>query len=170
MNITATPQFHAPRSLPKLPAPAPNPAPSSLPGDQVHISSNNQPPEPPTHPESSFGRRVVGGITGALVGILAGHAGPGGVALAAGLGGAAVTVATAGPVLKEGLEQSLNGDLLNDLAMTCGTIAAGSMLPATTAGAEGGLGFALAYALPAASPVLGGLIGASVGAYFGMRN
>ena len=164
MRIAPSTSFQAPRALSrKFP-----PTASSSPQDQVKISSG--PPQEPPSPRAGFGQRVVGGITGALIGILAGHAGPGGVALAAGLGSAAVTTAAVGPILKEGLDQGMTGDVINDIAITCGTIAAGGMLLASTSASAAGLGYALAYAIPGASPVLGGLVGASVGAYFGMKN
>lgn len=135
------------------------------------IKSEGPAPEPPPGPNSnSFGQRVIGGFAGALVGILAGHAGPAGLAAAAGLGAAAVTLAAAGPLLKDGLQQGLSGDLLNDVVLTCGTVAAGAMLTATMAGSAAGLAYPLGLALPGATPVLGGLIGASAGAYLGMRN
>ncbi len=135
------------------------------------IKSEGPAPEPPPGPNSNtFGQKVVGGFAGALVGILAGHAGPAGLAAAAGLGAAAVTLAAAGPLLKDGLQQGLNGDLLNDVVLTCGTVAAGAMLTATMAGSAAGLAYPLGLALPGATPVLGGLVGASVGAYLGMRN
>lgn len=168
MKIQTLPQV-TPHSLPQRPA-APSPAETPLPSDRLTLSGGPDAPPPQEPSSNSFGTRALGGFAGALVGILAGHAGPAGLATAAGLGAAAVTLATAGPLLKEGLDQGLSGDLLNDVVLTCGTVAAGAMLTATMAGAAGGLAYPLALALPGAAPVLGGLVGAATGAYFGIRN
>ena len=159
MKITSTPQFNAPRSLPgraQIQQEQPK-----LPGDRVELKGPQQ--SDPTPPPSNQGKRLLAGVAGAVIGIAAGCAGPAGLAAAAGLGAVAVTVAKAGPMFQEGLNASLNGDPLNDVMMTCGTIAAGAMLTATVAGAAAGLTLPIGLLLPAAAPLVGGLIGAAVG-------
>jgi hypothetical protein len=117
---------------------------------------------------SRFGQKAVGAIAGTLVGIMAGHAGPAAVALAAGVGAAAVTVAAAGPIFKQSLDSANTGNLIHDLTAVCGTLAAGAMLVATTAGATGALAYPLATIGTYAAPLLGGAVGATVGGYFGL--
>lgn len=116
---------------------------------------------------SQFGKQAIGAIAGSLVGILAGQAGPAAVALAAGVGAAAVTVAAAGPIFKQSFDSANSGNLLHDLTAICGTVAAGSMLVATAAGAGGALAYPLASLGSLAAPLVGGAVGAAVGGYFG---
>lgn len=173
MQIQNRPNIQIPRNL-TLGKPAPSNPPESRPApDSIEIGKGPQ-PTPPPEKEPGWGPKVLGGFAGALVGILAGHAGPAGVALAAGVGAAAVTVAAAGPMFKDSLENSSTGNPFNDIILTCGTIAAGSMLLATTSGAAAGLAYPISAGLstvaPLASPLIGGAIGASVGAYFGIKN
>lgn len=118
---------------------------------------------------SQFGKQAIGAIAGSLVGIMAGHAGPAAVALAAGVGAAAVTVAAAGPIFKQSLDSANSGNLLHDLTAICGTVAAGSMLVATAAGAGGALAYPLASIGSFAAPLVGGAVGAAVGGYFGLE-
>lgn len=153
------------RSLPSRPAPAQE-KPSQV-SDQVDLSSSQSAAQ---ETPSKFGSRAVGALAGALVGIMAGHAGPAGVALAAGVGATAVAVAAAGPFFKDSLDQSMTGNPIHDVLLTCGTVAAAGILTAQVAGAAGGLGYGLSHLMPSATPVLGGLVGASVGGYFGMKN
>jgi hypothetical protein len=170
MVIQNTPKFSAPARLSNLQTPS-LPTATAQQGPEDKIELNQQPPTPP---ENNWGPKLLGGVAGALVGIMAGHAGPAGVALAAGAGAAAVTLAAAGPLFKDSLENSQTGNLFQDVILTCGTLAAGSMLLATTSGAAAGLAYPLAAGLgsvvPLAAPVLGGVIGASVGSYFGIKN
>ncbi|MBS2040972.1 hypothetical protein JST97_38655 [bacterium] len=108
------------------------------------------------------------------MGILAGHAGPAGVALAAGAGAAAVTFGATAPLFKDSLENGTTGNPMYDMILVCGTVAAGGMLLATTGAAAAGLAYPTALGLsrvaPLAAPLLGGAIGASVGSYFGIEN
>jgi len=135
----------------------PPPPPPPNPNDKVQISSHLTVPE------------LAGGISGALLGALAGAQGAAGLAAVAGLGAGAATLAAAGPILRDGLQQSLNGDPINDIASTCGTIAAGGFLVASVAGAAGGLAYPIGLISPLAGPLVGGLIGASVGAYLASK-
>ncbi|MBS2037140.1 hypothetical protein JST97_19290 [bacterium] len=112
---------------------------------------------------------VAGGVSGALLGAIAGAQGAAALASLAGLGAGAATLVAAGPIFREGLEQSLNGDPINDIASTCGTIAAGGFLLASVSGAAAGLAYPVGLLAPAAGPIVGGLIGASVGAYLARR-
>lgn len=150
MKINAFQQLPTPRAL-KSPTPPPPPPTPNKPEDKIELST------------------VAGGISGALLGALAGAQGAAGLASVAGLGAAAATLVAVGPTLRDGLEQSLNGDPLNDIASTCGTIAAGGFLLASVAGAAGGLAYPIGLLVPGAGPIVGGLVGASVGAYLASR-
>lgn len=155
MKVNAFPQFQPAHKLPRPQQPElPN-----QPLDKVDLS-----PTPPPR-----GSTVLAGVGGALLGVLAGQAGPAALASLTGLGAGAATAAWAGPVFKEGLDASLNGDPLNDITAVCGTVAAGSFLLASVAGAAGGLAYPIAVVLPAAAPIVGGLVGASVAAYLASR-
>lgn len=156
------------RSLPARPSASPQTSASAA-SDRVELNASQQSP-PAQQSPSKFGPRALGAVAGALVGIAAGHAGPAGVALAAGVGAVAVTLAATVPFFKDSLDQSMTGNPLNDIILTCGTVAAAGFLTAQAAGAAGGLAFGLGHALPSATPVLGGLVGASVGGYFGIKN
>ena len=135
----------------------------------------NRPTPPPQKPEAPQPSEkfelttAAGALGGAILGAFAGAQGPAGLASVAGLGAAAATAVAVGPTLHEGIQQSLNGDPLNDIATTCGTIAAGGFLLASVAGAGGGLGYVAGIVAPVAGPVVGGLIGASVGAYLASK-
>lgn len=78
-------------------------------------------------------------------------------------------MALVGPMLQDGIQNSLSGDLLNDLVVTCGTIAAGGILVATGAGVGGGLAFPVVHLMPSAAPILGGLVGGATGAFLARR-
>lgn len=150
MKINAFQQMPTTRPL-KNPTPPPQKPEAPQPSDKIELTT------------------VAGGISGALLGALAGAQGAAGLASVAGLGAAAATLVAVGPTLRDGMQQSLNGDPLNDIATTCGTIAAGGFLLASVAGAGGGLGYVSGLIAPAAGPIVGGLIGASVGAYLASK-
>lgn len=168
-----SPLYAPPRNL-TLGKPSPVSTPESRP-EQDSFERNKQPqPTPPPEKDPNWGPQILGGFAGALVGILAGHAGPAGVALVAGAGAAAMTLNAAGPMFKESLENGATGNPLHDIILACGTIAAGSMLLATTGAAAAGLAYpvtaGLASAIPLAAPLIGGAIGASVGGHLGIHN
>lgn len=145
----------------KLPRPQ-QPQVPSQPTDKVDLNSQ-QDPTPPR------GSTILAGVGGALLGVLAGQAGPAALASLTGLGAGAAGAAYFGPILKEGMDASLNGDPLNDITTVCGTVAAGGFLLASVAGAAGGLAYPIAAVLPAAAPIVGGLVGASVAAFLASR-
>ena len=157
MKVSTQLQF---QSAQKLPRPQANL--SKLPVDKVDLNFQ-QDPTPPR------GRTLLAGVGGALIGVLAGQAGPAALSSFTGLSAGVATAAWAGPIFKEGLDASLNGDPLNDLTAVCGTFAAGGFLLASAAGAAGGLAYPVAAVLPSVAPVLGGLVGASVCAYLASR-
>ncbi len=154
MKINAFQQMPTTRPLSR---PTPPPPPPINPDDKVELSSS---PRPLT---------LAGAASGALLGALAGAQGAAALASVAGLGAAAATLVAVGPILRDGLQQSLNGDPLNDITSTCGTIAAGGFLLASVAGAAGGLAYPIGLLVPGAGPIVGGLVGASVGAYLASR-
>jgi len=155
MNITRLPQNSlAVPSRPRLTRQTPQ---SPLP-DQVDLRN-----QPPTPPPAGKGKQVLATAAGALVGAAAGMGGAAGLAAVAGIGAAALTVALAGPVLKEGLESSLSGNPLHDITATLATFAAGAMFTSTMAGAAAGLTLPIGLLAPSAAPLAGALVGAGVG-------
>lgn len=155
MNITRLPQNHLTvPSRPRLTGL------TQQPPNQDQVEIRNQPPTPPP---AGKGKQVMATAAGALIGAAAGLGGAAGLAAAAGIGAAALTVALAGPVLKEGLESGMSGNPLHDITATLATVAAGAMLTATAAGAAAGLTLPVGLLAPAAAPFAGALVGAGAG-------
>ena len=142
------------RRLTSTPAPAPRQEPSPT----------------PEEPQDSFGSRVLGGVAGALIGAVAGHAGPEAVTAFAGLAGGAATGSVAVPYLAQAVKDGLNGDPLNDLSLVCSTTFAGGVLLSSSAAGAAALAYPLARALPAAAPIIGAIIGGAAGAFIGLKN
>jgi len=109
-------------------------------------------------------------LAAALIGAVAGHAGPEAVTALAGLAGGATTASVAVPYLAQAVKDGLNGEPLNDLSLICGTTFAGGVLLASSAAGAAALAYPLARALPGAAPILGAVIGAATGAHFGIKN
>lgn len=119
---------------------------------------------------SEFGARVMGGFMGALVGGIAGAAGSQSAALASGLGAGIATTVTLGPHLTQAVKSGLNGDTLNDVAVTTSAIFAGGVTLSAFSAAAGLGAFALDQALPGAGRIVGAAMGAAAGASLGIWN
>jgi len=143
---------------------------------QQHTPIRQQPqsqkpnaPEP-EQPSDSFLPRVLGAVTGGVLGALAGRSGgAGGATAAAGLGAVAVTGAIAVPYFSNAVKEGMNGDLINDLSLVCGTTFAGGVLIASSGAGAGALMYPLALAIPGAAPILGAIVGAAAGYGVGSR-
>lgn len=154
MNLAISnsgPAIQTSRRLPSSPSPA------TLTADRFERSHRS---------EANTARMLFGAIGGAIAGMAVGRSGNAAVASAAGLGSAAVTVSTTAPIFKQSIEDGLNGSILNDLAVTCGTVAAGGFLVSSAAIGGAGLAYAASVAIPGAAPVVGGIIGAALGAFY----
>ena len=110
------------------------------PGNLSHLTSTvNSRPSSPAEPErqigdeyvasesSEFGARVLGGFVGAVVGGIGGSAGSQSALLASGLGAGIATTATLGPHLSKAVKSGLNGDPINDVALTTSAVFAGGV-------------------------------------------
>ena len=110
------------------------------------------------------------GFAGALIGGIAGAAGPQGVAAAAGVSAGVATVAHIGPHFKEAVEDGMTGEPLNDLALTCAATFSGGVVLTSFSAAAGIAGYVLAQSSPVAGRVVGALAGAAAGASVGIWN
>lgn len=119
--------------------------------------------------ENSFGSRVLGGFVGAIVGGIAGAVSSDSAAIASGLGAGIATAATLGPELSQAVKAGLNGEPLNDLALTTGAVFAGG-ITLTSFSAAASLGaFALDQALPGSGRLVSAALGAAAGASIGLN-
>lgn len=119
---------------------------------------------------SSFGPRVLGGFVGAVVGGIAGAVSPEAAGVASGLGAGVAVTATLGPKLTETVRSGLNGNPINDLALTSSAVFAGGITLSSFSAAAGLSAYALDQALPGAGRVFSAAIGAAAGASLGIWN
>ena len=120
--------------------------------------------------ESSFGPRVLGGFVGAVVGGIAGSVSTEAAVLASGLGAGVATTATLGSHLTEAVKSGLNGDPLNDVALTTSAIFAGGVALSSFSAAAGMGAYALDQVLPGSGRLMSAALGAAAGASIGIWN
>lgn len=117
-----------------------------------------------------FGPRVLGGFVGAVIGGIAGSAGSQSAMLASGLGAGIATTSTLGPHLTRAVKSGLNGDPLNDVALTTSAVFAGGVTLSAFSAAAGLGAYALDQALPGAGRLVSAAMGAAAGASIGIWN
>lgn len=139
-----------------------------LPTPGGHLDSFT--PGDPPQETSGFGPRLLGGIAGAIVGGIAGSTGAAGAAATSGLAAMVATTATLGPAFKETVEEGLNGDPINDVALVCSATFAAGVTLSSFGAAAGMAGWALDSALPGSGRVVAALTGAAAGAAVGIWN
>ncbi len=113
--------------------------------------------------ESKWMTRLLGAAAGAVVGGFVGG-NPGSAASVTGLGVGAGTVTTLGPAFAETVKEGLNGDPINDFALTTSALFAGGITLTAFSAAAGLSSFALDQALPGSGRLLSAAAGAFAGA------
>lgn len=119
---------------------------------------------------STFGPRLLGGLVGAVVGGVAGSMSGESAMITSGLGAGIATVATLGPHFSEAVKSGLNGDPINDVALTTSAIFAGGIALTSFSAAAGLSAFALDQAVPGSGRILSAVMGAAAGASVGIWN